>query len=228
MHISDINLGILGANGIVGANIPIAGGAALSIRMRGTDQVAVSFFGDGGANEGVFHEGINLASAWKLPVVFVCENNQYAISTHQARVTAKVNIADRASGYGIPGFTVDGMDVLVIYQAANRAVKWAREGKGPTLIECKTYRFKGHYAGEGSRELSYRPAEELEEWKKRCPIEKFKSELIKKNILTCSLVKKINDKIDGEVEEAVRFAEESPYPDVQDALDDLFFEGALG
>ncbi len=227
MHISDINLGILGANGIVGANIPIAGGAALSIKLRGTDGVAVSFFGDGGANEGIFHEGINLASAWKLPVIFVCENNQYAISTHQLRVTAISNMGDRASSYGIPKFVVDGMDVLAIHQAAGKAVKWAREGKGPTLIECKTYRFKGHYVGEGSRELSYRSEEELEEWKKRCPIEKFKSELIEKNILTCSLTKKIGDKIDSEIEEAVKFAEESPYPDPQEALDDLFFEGAL-
>ncbi len=227
MHISDINLGILGANGIVGANIPIAGGAALSIKLRGTDGVAVSFFGDGGANEGIFHEGINLASAWKLPVIFVCENNQYAISTHQSRVTAISNMGDRASSYGIPKFIVDGMDVLAIHQAASKAVKWAREGKGPSLIECKTYRFKGHYVGEGSRELSYRPEEELEEWEKRCPIEKFKSELIEKNILTCSLAKKINDKIDAEIEEAVKFAEESPYPDPQEALDDLFLEGAL-
>lgn len=225
MHISDIDIGILGANGIVGANIPIAGGAALSIKLRGSDGVAVSFFGDGGANEGIFHEGINLASAWKLPVIFVCENNQYAISTHQPRVTAISNMGDRASSYGIPKFIVDGMDVLAIHQAANKAVKWAREGKGPTLIECKTYRFKGHYVGEGSRELSYRPEEELEEWKKRCPIEKFKSELIEKNILTCSLAKKINDKIDSEIKEAVKFAEESPYPDPQEALDDLFFEG---
>lgn len=224
MHISDIDIGMLGANGIVGANIPIAGGAALSAKLRKTDQVAVSFFGDGGANTGTFHEGINLASVWKLPVIFVCENNQYAISTHQSRATSIHNIADRANSYGIPKFIVDGMDLLAIYEAASKAVRWAREGKGPTLIECKTYRFKGHYVGEGSRELSYRPEEELEEWKKRCPIEKFKSELTEKNILTCSLTKKINHRIDGEIEEAVKFAEESPYPHPQEALDDLFFE----
>ncbi len=225
MHISDIDIGILGANGIVGANIPIAGGAALSIKLRGTNEVAVSFFGDGAANEGIFHEGINLASAWKLPVIFVCENNQYAISTHQSRVTGISNIGDRASSYGIRKFIVDGMDVLAVHQAANKAVKWAKEGKGPTLIECKTYRFKGHYVGEGSRELSYRPEEELKEWEKRCPIEKFKFELIEKNILTCSLAKRISDKIDGEIEEAVKFAEESPYPDPQESLDDLFSKG---
>ncbi len=225
MHISDINLGILGANGIVGANIPIAGGAALSIKLKGSGEVAVSFFGDGGANQGIFHEGINLASAWKLPVIFVCENNQYAISTHQSRATAISNIGDRASSYGIPKFIVDGMDVLAVYQAASKAVIWARQGKGPSLIECKTYRFKGHYVGEGARELSYRSGEELEEWKEKCPIKKFQSKLIEKNILTRSLVKKINYQIDSEIEEAVKFAEESPYPDPQEALDDLFSEG---
>ena len=208
MHISDIDIGILGANGIVGANIPIAGGAALSVKLRGTDQVVVSFFGDGGANEGIFHEGINLASVWKLPAIFVCENNQYAISTSQSIVTAIPNVADRASSYGIPKFIVDGMDVLAIYEAASKAVTWARKGKGPTLIECKTYRFKGHYVGEGSRELTYRSREELREWEKRCPIKKFQFKLIEKNILTCSLAKEISDRIDGEIEEAVKFAEE--------------------
>ncbi len=227
MHISDINLGILGANGIVGANIPIAGGAALSAKLRGTDQVAVSFFGDGAANEGIFHEGLNLASVWKLPVIFVCENNLYAISTHQPRVTAIPDIADRASSYGIPKFIVDGMDILSVYEAANKAVIWAREGKGPSLIECKTYRFKSHYVGEGSRELTYRPREELKEWKKRCPIKKFQLELIKENILTEPLIKKIDRQISQKIEKAVEFAEKSPYPTPQEALDDLFFTGAL-
>lgn len=223
MHISDINLGILGANGIVGANMPIAGGAALSAKLRGTDQVAVSFFGDGGANEGIFHEGINLASIWKLPVIFVCENNLYAISTHQPTVTATPNVGDRASSYGIPKFIVDGMEVMAVYEATNKAVAWAREDKGPTLIECKTYRFRGHYVGEGSRELTYRPRKELEEWEKRCPIKRFESLLTEKNILTQSLVNQIDHQIDSEIEEAVKFAEQSPYPDPQEALDDLFF-----
>lgn len=224
MHISDIKIGILGANGIVGANIPIAGGAALSAKLRGTDQVAVSFFGDGGANEGIFHEGINLASVWKLPLIFVCENNLYAISTHQPMVTAIRNIGDRASSYGIPKFIVDGMDLLAVYEAANKAVTRAREDKGPTLIECKTYRFRGHYVGEGSRELTYRSREELEDWEKRCPIKRFESLLMEKNILTGSLVNQINYQIDLEIEEAVKFAEQSPYPDPQEALDDLFFK----
>lgn len=225
MHISDIDIGILGANGIVGANIPIAGGAALSIKFRGTHQVAVSFFGDGGANEGIFHEGINLASVWKLPVIFVCENNLYAISTHQPMVTAIPDIGDRATSYGIPKFIVDGMDVLAVYEAADEAVTRAREGRGPSLIECKTYRFRGHYVGEGTRELTYRSREELEEWEEKCPIKRFQSKLMEKNILTPSLVNQINHQIDKEIEEAVEFAEQSPYPEPQEALDDLFFQG---
>jgi len=227
MHISDIDIGILGANGIVGANIPIAGGAALSAKLRGTDQVAVSFFGDGGANEGIFHEGINLASVWKLPAIFVCENNLYAISINESRATSIRNVADRASSYGIPKFIVDGMDVLAVYEATNKAVTWAREGKGPTLIECKTYRFKGHYVGEGSRELTYRSRKELQEWEKRCPIKKFQSKLIEKNILTQSSLKEIDYQISREIEEAVKFAEQSSYPDSREALDDLFSEGVV-
>jgi len=224
MHIADVNIGILGANGIVGANIPIVGGAALSAKLRGTDQVAVSFFGDGGANEGIFHEGINLASVWKLPAIFICENNQYAISTSQSKATAIPDIADRAKSYGIPGFTVDGMDVLAVYEITGEAVARAREGKGPTLVECKTYRFKGHYVGEGSRELSYRSREELQKCQEKCPIEKFKQVLTKEGILTEELAEKINRRIDRELEEAIKFAEESPYPSPEDALEDLFFE----
>ena len=224
MHIADINIGILGANGIVAANIPIVGGAALSAKLRGTSQVAVSFFGDGGANEGMFHEGINLASVWKLPAIFVCENNQYAISVPQAKVTAIPNIAERAQSYGIPGFTVDGMDVLAVYHVASKAVARAREGKGPTLVECKTYRFRGHYVGEGSRELSYRSEEESQKWQEQCPIERFKQTLLREAAVTKDDIETINRQIDEEIEEAVKFAEESPYPSPEDALEDLFFE----
>lgn len=226
MHIADINLGILGANGIVAANIPIVGGAALSAKLRGTDQVAVSFFGDGGANEGLFHEGLNLASVWKLPAIFVCENNQYAISTSQSRVTAVHNIVDRAKSYDIPGFVVEGMDVLAIQNIAKKAVNRAREGEGPTLIECKTYRFRGHYVGEGSRTQSYRSDEELTEWQERCPIKKFELTLMEEGILTKDLIEDIDHRTDEEIKEAVRFAQESPYPQPQDSLEDLFFEEA--
>ena len=224
MHIADIDLGILGANGIVAANIPIVGGAALSAKLRGTDQVAVSFFGDGGANEGIFHEGVNLASVWKLPAIFVCENNQYAISTPQSKATAISNIADRAVSYGMPGFTVDGMDVLAVYEVASRAVERARKGEGPALIECRTCRFKGHYVGEGSRGLSYRSQEEIEKCREKCPIERLKNYLIKEGICVESELEDIDRRVDEEIEDAVKFAEESPYPLPEDALKDLFVE----
>jgi len=225
MHIADINIGILGANGIVAANIPIVGGAALSSKMRKKDQVAVSFFGDGGANEGIFHEGLNLASVWKLPAIFVCENNFYAISTPQEKVTSVESIAKRASSYNIPGYSVDGTDVLEVYRVAKEAVARARKGEGPSLIECKTYRFKGHYVGEGQRELSYRSRDEVKRyWEKKCPIKKFKNYLIKENIFTQSFLEDIEKEVDKEIDEAVKFAEESPYPLPEEALEDLFFE----
>lgn len=224
MHIADINIGNLGANGIVAANIPIVGGVALSAKLRATDQVAVSFFGDGAANEGIFHEGLNVAAVWKVPAIFVCENNHYAVSTRQSSATAIPNISDRASSYGMPGFAVDGMDVLAVYEVAREAVARAREGTGPTLIECKTYLFKGHYAGEGSRWLRYRSREELEEWLEKCPIKRFRLTLIKEGIFSQSVLKEIDSQIDNEIEEAVKFAEDSPYPDPEDALEDLFFE----
>ncbi len=224
MHIADFSLGILGANGIVAANIPIVGGAALSIKMRGTNQVAVSFFGDGGANEGLFHEGANLASVWKLPAIFVCENNQYAISTSQLKATAIPDIAQRAKAYAIPGHLVDGMDVLTVYNAAKKAVKRAREGEGPSLIECKTYRFRGHYIGEGSRTFTYRSKKELKKWQERCPITRFGDILLREGFLTDDVIDDINRKIDEKIDEAVRFADESPYPAPEDALEDLFVE----
>lgn len=224
MHIADFNLGILGANGIVAANIPIVGGAALSIKMRGTNQVAVSFFGDGGANEGLFHEGANLASVWKLPAIFVCENNQYAISTSQLKATAIPDIAQRAKAYDIPGHLVDGMDVLAVYNAAKKAVKRAREGEGPSLIECKTYRFRGHYVGEGSRTFTYRSKTDLKKWQERCPITRFGDILLREGFLTDDVIDDINRKIDEKIDEAVRFADESPYPAPENALEDLFVE----
>lgn len=224
MHIADFNLGILGANGIVAANIPIVGGAALSIKMRGTNQVAVSFFGDGGANEGLFHEGANLASVWKLPAIFVCENNQYAISTSQLKATAIPDIAQRAKAYDIPGHLVDGMDVFAVYNAAKKAVKRAREGEGPSLIECKTYRFRGHYVGEGSRTFTYRSKTDLKKWQERCSITRFGDILLREGFLTDDVIDDINRKIDEKIDEAVRFADESPYPAPENALEDLFVE----
>ena len=223
MHIANIDLGILGANGIVPAGMPIAGGAALSIKMRGTDQVAVSFFGDGGANNGAFHESLNLAAAWKLPVVFVCENNQYAISVAAQRVGSVEDYYLRKVGYGIEGCKVDGNDVLAVYEAAQEAVKRARKGGGPSLIECKTYRWRGHYEGEADRTYHYRTKKEIESWTKKCPIERLKKVLLKKGIKEAEF-KRVEEDIRRELEEAIKFAEESPLPNPEDALKDLYAE----
>jgi TPP-dependent pyruvate/acetoin dehydrogenase alpha subunit len=162
------------SNAIVGANIPIATGAALGFKLRGEDRVAVSFFGDGASNSGAFHEGINLAAAKDAPVVFVCENNQYAASTHIALTTKIENIAERAAGYGIPGVIVDGMDGLAVYEAASSAVTRARSGAGPTLIEAKTYRYMGHSRGDPGK---YRTEDELASWQARDPIPRLRAHL---------------------------------------------------
>ena len=228
MHIADTDKGILGANGIVGAGLPIATGAALSIKLRGTDQVAVCFFGDGASNQGTFHESINMGSLWKLPIVYVCENNQYGEFTSQKRHQVITDISQRATAYGIPGVTVDGMDVLAVYEAATEAIKRAREGNGPTLLETKTYRFHGHF--EGDPQL-YRSKEEVEEWMKKDPIPKFEKQLIDNKVSTTEELKAIQDKIQKEIDDAVRFAEESPYPaeieTVQDIYTDLVEEGRI-
>ena len=228
MHICDYSIGIIGANGIVGAGLPIATGAALSIKLRGSDQVVVCFFGDGASNQGTFHESINMGSLWKLPVVYVCENNQYGEFTSQKRHQVITDISQRATAYGIPGVTVDGMDVLAVYEAAVEAVKRAREGNGPTLLETKTYRFHGHF--EGDPQL-YRSKEEVEEWMKKDPIPKFEKQLIDNKVATADELKAIQDKIQKEIDDAVKFAEESPYPvdieAVQDIYTDLVEEGRV-
>lgn len=220
MHIADLDLGILGANGIVGAGIPIATGTALAFKMRRTDQVVVCFFGDGAANTGAFHEGLNLASVWNLPVVFVCENNQYAESTPQ-RVHQKIkDISVRALAYDIPGETVDGMDVLEVYRVASEAIARARGGGGPTLVECKTYRFHGHYVGDPG--TAYRRPEEVEEWKQRDPIAALARRLVAEGMATEAGLNGVHEAVQREVEDAIRFAEASPEPDVLDALEDIY------
>ena len=224
MHIANIELGILGANGIVGSGMPIAGGAGLSIKLRKTDQVVVSFFGDGACNQGAFHESLNLAAAWKLPVVFVCENNLYAISVAQSRVGAIQDYYLRKEAYGIKGCKVDGNDVLAVYEAAREAVEWARQGGGPSLIECKTYRWRGHYEGEADRTYTYRNKEEIEEWMKRCPVMHFKEVLLEKGILRESEFVRMEEEIQKELEEAIQFAMDSPEPDSKDVLKDLYFQ----
>lgn len=219
MHIADATKGILGANGIVGAGLPIATGAALSIKLRGSKQVSVCFFGDGASNQGTLHESMNMASIWKLPVVYVCENNLYGEFTSQKDHQAISDVADRAIAYGFPGITVDGNDVLAVYEATNEAVKRAKDGAGPTLIECKTYRFRGHF--EGDPQL-YRSKEEVEEWVKRDPIPRLEKYLMDNNIAKEEEIKNIQDSITQEIEDAVKFAEESREPEERAAVEDIY------
>lgn len=219
MHIADVDLGILGANGIVGAGLPIATGAALSSLMQKNRRVALCFFSDGASNRGTFHESLNMASIWKLPVVFLCENNMYGISMPQRKGMAIEDIADRASAYGIPGVVVDGNDVIAVYEAVKEAVNRARSGGGPTLIEAKTSRWRGHFEGDPQ---IYRTPEEIEEWRRKCPIRRFEEKLLKMGVLNEDKIKEIREMVAKEVEEAVGFAEESPYPEPEEALEDVY------
>ncbi|MGC9082744.1 MAG: pyruvate dehydrogenase (acetyl-transferring) E1 component subunit alpha [Anaerolineae bacterium] len=219
MHIADVDLGILGANGIVGGGPPIATGAALAAKYKGTDQVAVCFLGDGASNQGTFHEGVNMASIWKLPVIFVVENNMYGISLSQTRSMRVQDIADRAAAYDIPGFVVDGNDVIAVYEAAGEAIQRARAGEGPALIECKTYRYRGHFEGDP---MIYRSREEEEMWKAKDPIPRFEAKLLEMGVLSEAQAREINEQILAQVEEAVRFAEESPWPSPEEVLEDVY------
>jgi len=219
MHITDTGIGILGAIGIVGAGIPIAAGAALSAKLRKTDQVAICFLGDGATNTSRFHEGVNLAACLNLPVVFIIENNLYAESTRISNTCKLANLADRACAYGIPGVTVDGNDVPAVYEAVGEAVARARKGQGPTLVECKTYRLRGHFEGDMQ---TYKPPEEREMWQKKDPIPRFRKYLIKKGVLAEKDAERIDQEINEEIENAVKFAEESPLPAAEEVLTDVF------
>lgn len=219
MHIADRDKGILGANGIVGAGHNIAVGAGLSAQYRGTDQVCVCFFGDASTNQGTFHESINLASVWKLPIVFVCENNYYGISMSQARHMAIKDVADRATAYGIPGVAVDGNDVLAVQEAAAEAVARARKGQGPTLLECKTYRHRGHFEGDPG---TYKPTEEQAAWVKKDPIPRFVSFLTENNILTEEEVAALDRQVADEIAEAIKFADDSPLPALESVVQDIY------
>ena len=221
MHISNMELGMLGANGIVGAGPPIAVGAAFANKYRKTDRVAVSFFGDGASNEGAFHEAANMAALYKLPVIFVCENNGYGEYTPQAEHQAIVDVADRAAGYGMPGVVVDGMDAVAVYEAAGAAIARARRGDGPTLLECKTYRFFDHVGVRGMG-LSYRTDEELAEWQKRDPIHLFEARLAELGVLDQEQAAAVREEILAEVKAGIAFAEESPPPDAATLLDDVY------
>ena len=221
MHISNMELGMLGANGIVGAGPPIAVGAAFSTKFRKTDRVAVSFFGDGASNEGSFHEAANMAALYKLPAVFVCENNGYGEYTPQKNHQAIKDVADRAAGYGMPGVVVDGMDAVAVYEAADAAIERARRGDGPTLLECKTYRFFDHVGVRGMG-LSYRTDEELQEWQKRDPIHLFEAQLAQAGILDQAGAAAVHDAVLAAVKAGIEFAEASPLPDASTLLDDVY------
>jgi pyruvate dehydrogenase E1 component alpha subunit len=221
MHISNMELGMLGANGIVGGGPPIAVGAGFSTRFRKTDRIAVTFFGDGASNEGSFHEAANMAGLYKLPVIFVCENNGYGEFTAQANHQAIVDVADRAPGYGMPGVIVDGMDVMAVYEAAGVAIERARRGEGPTLLECKTYRFYDHVGVRGMG-LAYRSDDEVTEWQARDPITLFEQELARQKVLTAAAAEAVHGEIRKEVDEAIAFAESSPMPDPDTLLEDVY------
>lgn len=222
MHIADLDLGILGATGIVGAGLPIANGAALACQLKGTDQVCLCFFGDGATNTGSFHEALNLAAIWKLPVIFVCQNNLYAESTPQTNHQMIKDISSRAESYGISGTTVDGNDVLAIYESVSQAVERARERGEPTLIECKTYRFLGHYVGDPGTD--YRSKEEVEQWKKMDPLVILRKRLLASGIATEQNLRQIENGIQREIEAAVIFAQSSQDPQPEEALDDIYVE----
>lgn len=219
MHIADFDLGILGANGIVGGGGPLAVGAGLAAKYRKTKDVTVCFFGDGASNQGTTQEALNLASAWKLPVVFVNENNGYGISCPQCKSMAVTDIADRAAAYDMPGVVVDGNDVLAVYEAVGEAVKRARKGEGPSLIECKTYRWRGHFEGDA---CTYRCDEELKEWIAKDPIPRFEEKLVENGVLKADGVAKIKAELAAELDEAIAFAEKSPLPEPSALLDDVY------
>ncbi len=211
MHIADIQGGNLGATGVVGGGIPTSVGIALALQMRRSPQILLSYFGDGASNEGEFHESLNMASIWKLPVVFICDNNQYGMSMSVKRSMNVAHVSERAASYGIPGKTVDGNDVLAVYETISEAGEYARSGQGPSLIDCLTYRWRGH--SKSDRNL-YRTAEEIDEWKRKCPIRRFKEVLVEAAVMTREEVEALDQSakaaVDHAAEEALTFPEPSP------------------
>ena len=223
MHICDLDLGMLGANGIVGGGVPIAVGAGFANKYRDDGRVSVVFFGDGASNIGAFHEAANMAAALRLPVVFVCENNEYGEFTPRDRTMAITDVVDRALGYGMPGVIVDGMDVIAVHEAATEAVSRARAGQGPSFIEAKTYRFYNHH-GIQTLGMKYRSDDELAEWKKRDPIDMFEARLADSGVLTTKAAQAVHERVAEAVEQAIAFAEESPLPDAASMYEDVYSE----
>ena len=222
MHIADMSKGMLGTNGVVAASVPLAVGAALTSKIKGTRQVAVAFFGDGGANQGVLHESMNLASVWKLPVIFVCENNHYAESTPVEYALSIENVADRGAAYGMPGVGMDGMDLFAVYEAAGQAVERARSGQGPTLLEGKTYRYYGHTVFDNPR--TYRTEEEESYWRGRDPLKLFRARVTEEGILNVEDLDEIDQRTEKLIRDAIKFADESPLPSPDEVYTDVYVD----
>jgi pyruvate dehydrogenase E1 component alpha subunit len=222
MHLADFSVGSLGETSIVASGIPVAAGAGLGAKMAGTDRVCLCFFGDGASNEGAFHEGLNLAAIWNLPVIYLCENNGYAVTTAFSTACAVENVADRAVAYGIPGTVVDGQDPLAVHEVVSEAVRRARAGAGPSLVEAKTYRYMGHAGGIGRMEESRR--EEREQWMKRDPLLIHRERLLAEGIVTADLASRIDAEVRTEVDDAVAFARESAFPERVELFDHLYTE----
>ena len=221
MHIADFRVGMLGANGIVGAGLPIAAGAALAAQLEQSDRVAVAFFGDGASNEGAFHGSLNLASVWKLPAIFVCENNQWAVSVPASYALSVDDVAMRAAAYNMPGVTVDGIDVLAVHEVMEQAVRRARTGGGPTLLECKTYRWRIHSEQRGNP-ADPRPREAVDTAQQHDPITTFGAKLQEDGVATAATLQQITQEVERAVAEAITFAKASPLPQPEDALLDVF------
>jgi pyruvate dehydrogenase E1 component alpha subunit len=219
MHIADIPGGNLGATGVVGGGIPTAVGIALALQMRRSEQILLSYFGDGATNEGEFHESLNMASVWKLPVVFICDNNQYGMSMHRSKVMNVENISERAASYGIPGVTVDGNNVLDVYEAVLEAGERARSGQGPSLVDCLTYRWRGH--SKSDRNL-YRTAQEIEEWKHKCPIKRFKNILVDAAVMSRDEAEGIDQAAKAAIDRAAEVAQTFPEPSPEDMEQEVY------
>jgi len=219
MHLAMLEPGFITANGIVGGGLPIGTGFGLHFYMKKKDNVSIAFFGDGAANQGAFHECVNMAAVWKLPVVYICENNQYAISTPVSQSLSAEHVADRGVGYGIPGVLVDGNDVFAVYEVVGEAVKRARRGEGPSLIECLTYRHRGHHEGDIQ---NYRTQEEVEEWKKKDPIKRVERALLETYGVKPEELTRIKEQVEERIQEAVEYAKNSPWPAPETLLEDLY------
>ncbi len=210
MHMGDMGFGFLGNTGTVGGTVPTATGAALAAKVRGSSEVVISFFGDGAANQGVVHEAMNLAGVWKLPIIYVCENNQYAMTVSVEKSVAIKHLSERAAAYGFEGKTIDGNDVETVYDAAQAATAKARRGGGATFLECITYRWDGHFGGDPG--TGYRSKEEIESWKQKCPIKRLSEKLIQEGQLTAQEFQKMNDVVYAELDEVAKRAEAAPLP----------------